>query len=232
MVLAAQLARALTVKPDNGCNRRRPECAIGHFHEEDDEGHAQSKTEHHENAERGLNCGEAAVKEVADDDAQEVSDDLSEEANARLARLQNYACPKLRRKALLGWVGQRVQEISREDADEPDSEDNEIRSRLMDAVGNGSVNIEADLCDVSLDFCKPIQVHNALAGTSSGSRIRFADSSLTYLLKCDDTDDGIDSLLSGLGPRWTFDRVVETSVFDSPSAPLRKMSSKKEWLEW
>lgn len=175
MRLVAQLARAL--KPDNRCNRHRPEHSIGHIHEEDDQGRVHSKSKHCENSKKDLDCGKAAVQEAADDDAEEVEEE--QEADVRLARLQNYACPRLRRKALLGWINQRLHEISREDADEPDIEDQEIRSRLMDAVGNGSVNIEADLQDVSLDFSTPIQVQHKLADSSPGSRIRFADNSVT-----------------------------------------------------
>lgn len=168
-------------------------------------------------------------RESDSDDAMQEDEELDEANLRRYARLENYATPRLRRKALLEWVTQRVQEVSREDAEEPDNEEKDIRTALMDAIGLASVNVEADLRDVNLsdEFTLSRQASKTSQGsqeslesadaTPGGSRIRFADSSVTYLLK-PETDVPVPTA----GPCWTLDRVVETNVFDSPSAPLSK----------
>lgn len=202
----------------------------------------------------------ASIAVPASDDSDDGREDQSEESDdamegsesndvekRRIARLQNYACPRLRRKALMEWVSQRVQEISREDDDDPDNEDQDIRTALMDAIGLASVNVEADLRDVGLDFSRQVSQESVAFSrqvsaeepeepgsplstgfsrqmsrescTSQESRIRFADNAVTYLLK-PDSEAGP---LSIAGPRcWTLDRVLETDVLDSPSAPLSK----------
>jgi len=159
--------------------------------------------------------GEDAKSHNDSEDSEDVTeDDLDEETNARLARLQNYACPKIRRKALMQWVTQRVSEISREDVDEPDNEETEIRSALMDAVGIANMNAEADLRDIQadlvrLDFQAPTSPW--LGDTSPRSRIRFADSAVTYVLKLESDNAVATWFASGLENRsasWTLDRVL------------------------
>jgi hypothetical protein len=195
--------------------------------------------------------GKEERSEESDDDMEGSDNEAMDAQKRRIARLQNYACPRLRRKALMEWVSQRVQEVSREDDDDPDNEDQDIRTALMDAIGLASVNVEADLRDVGLDFSRQVSQESvafsrqasiedsdsprspALSATglsrqvsrdsctSQESRIRFAESSVTYLLK----PDAETTSKSAAGSRyWTLDRVVETDVFDGPSAPLSKYS--------
>jgi len=135
-------------------------------------------------------------------------------------RLQEYMCKRMRRKALLAWVAGKVQEISREDADEPDEEEIGIRSVLMDAIGIASVNVEANLNEVCLDeLFAPIAMSQI--GDAQRSTIRFADTSMTYFLKLQSDESGMPGLKHS--PYWTLDGVVETSVYvDGPSAPVQK----------
>lgn len=182
---------------------------------------------HPEDSEDGLEEVKGYIGEDAkfhndsEDSEDAMEDDLDEDTTARLARLQNYACPKIRRKALLQWVTQRVSEISREDVDEPDNEETEIRSALMDAVGIANMNAEADLRDIQADLVRlDFQAPTSPRLGDTRSRIRFADSAVTYVLKL----EAGNAIASGSasGPSWTLDRVLETNVFDSPSGPLCK----------
>lgn len=135
-------------------------------------------------------------------------------------RMQEYMCKRMRRRSLLAWVTARVQEISCEDADEPDEEDMGIRSVLMDAIGIASVNVEANLSEVRLDeIFAPITI--AQTGDAPRSKTRFADTSMTYFLKLQSEESGWPGLRRS--PYWMLDGVVETSVYiDGPSAPVQK----------
>lgn len=218
IVHAAHLARAIKTRDD--CDKPIIECATGDIQEDKDLVSGNMDDQNEDISGVSAASQEANVEVVSidtentDNIIEEDQEELDEATNSRLARLQNYACPRMRRKALLDWVNQRVHEISREDAEEPDTEDQDIRSALMDAVGQASMNVEADLADVSLDFSKPLNPECDKSGDISPSRIRFADSAVTYVLS--------ETEKTAAGPCWALDEVLETNVHDSPSAPLGK----------
>lgn len=192
----------------------------------------------------GKDLAGTAVEDTCDVAQDQMIDDQSSEqagfeplpssdiatTSALTQRMQKYTCKRMRRKALLAWVTGKVQEISREDADEPDDEETEIRTALMEAIGIASVNVENDLGEMDLEdlFAPTPMVRQRFPKDPKnhlpGSGIRFADNAVTYLLKLEEAESAAPEL--GQGPQWKLDGVVEMGVFvDGPSAPLQKWST-------
>lgn len=163
------------------------------------------------------------------DDNCDDSDDVEEEdeedrEKARQAMLEKLACPRRRRCLLTGWVNRRVNEICNEDVDEPDSEDEAIRSALMDAIGAASANVETDLSTCTLDllaYASDCQQAEA----APVSKLNFSSSTLTYVIQ-PETEGSLALVPTTGNACWTLDQVVETSLLDTPSAPLGKWREK------
>jgi len=160
----------------------------------------------------------AECQKPEDKPEDDVQCDDSASVSASKEKLESFACPRRRRKKLLWWVNQRVQEIGDEDAEDPDSEDEDIKSLLMDAVGHATVNVESDMGEDSWDF------QTKISGTcyndmSPSSKVSFADNTKTYVMTC--IGDEAACTIS-----WALDSIVDMNVFDSPSAPLRKWRQK------
>jgi len=187
------------------------------------------------------NCQDSGdvLQEEAEEEEEEDDDKDDEDGRLKRQMLEKLACPRHRRKTLTGWVTRRCSEICNEDADEPDSEDEEIRSALMDALGAASENVEADLANgylnLSADDFGTLDLlawtlEPLLGYTSEQSpqspKIRFAGSSVTFFIKPEmETTIALVSTTSNTS--WMLDSVQETPLLGNVGTPLGKWREKK-----
>lgn len=166
---------------------------------------------------------------VTDNSLEEDPKEELEDESARSRRvLLELLSARHRRKKLGSWMSRRVEEMCVEDEVEPDSEDDALRSSLVEALGGASLNLEANLSDASPErIADTYQLDDEVQdsccsspASSRGSSVSFADSSSMYLMRQIPASKDLMSWTST--PSWHIEEVVDVDVFFSPSAPLRK----------